>query len=1497
MRENGIENIQKKIKPEKKKWKRIISLVLVILLIIVLLPPIVVSMPFVQTFIVGKISDKLSEQLHTNIRIKSVNITFFNRVRLNGIYVEDTNRDTLMYVSRLDALIGNLPLNGRPLTLNKLRLSDGIFCLRSDSTGTNITKLIRKLKNPDRDDNDDDDDDDENEDESSESAFRITTKSLELKNFRYVMHLNDAPSTEEQPEGIIYKNMSVSDVNLDADRISIKNDTLTFRVNDFSFRERSGLNVRRMIADTGIIRFGKEITFREFRLIDDFSDVRMRNLSLLYNGGREFSDFVNKVKFVVDIYNSRIDFATLGYFAPILNKIPVTANFNGQVTGHIADLRSDDFAMETLDNTYIEGRFSIFGLPDIENTMIFVDLKHLDTRPDNVTAIVEGFTGRKFEGAEILKTFGNVHFNGTYTGFVNDFVSYGYLKSDLGDLEMDILFNNRENSTRFKGELATTGFNVGELAHSSILGQAGFNVMVNGAIKSGKNDIFGKGTVSLLEFNDYRYHNIELEGRLLNQSFDGTVKISEPNLDLDFNGNIDLAGQDGASVFNFDAGLKHVDLAKLKLNQRDTVAIVDANIKANFKASSILDYTGELTVDSLFYHDNQGKIDLGKIVLSSYNRENKNYLELKSGFMDAKYFGQNDLGSFVEQLQYIAQSYIPELFPNKTGQNPVKPEFDYDFEAHIKETKGVTRILIPDLYLEKGTELTAKIDTCSKLNLSLTSDKISYGNNQVSNLKLLCNNDSDSLDINLSGNFDNPLITLNNFNLDNSVSHDKILTSLSFADSVNDSRANLSFVTQFAKDHKSTGKLLTSISMNESDIIFFGQKWNLERTLVKIEDDRFDIDGFNINQRGQKVEISGAVSQNPNDSLKISLTNYRLRGINQYISPSGYRLGGKISGEIELCGLYGTPMIISSIQIDTLVVNSDTIGNIIVGSMWNNDRQRIEVTYRTSYGRNLYTSIFGHIDPISGEIYADIDVKSLKINIIEPLVDEILSDISGMINGTVKIRGTTANPDISGNLSLNNAGLTVNYLQTHYTVNSDIDITGSKISIYNGQIKDVAGNTGTLTMNLTHDYFKNIEFEANANVRNFLCLNTKSNDNPLFYGTAYTSGVVNLMGTPDLLNFLITAETSSNSTLYIPLSSVSQAKEYDFLSFTDNAVDTEQQKEQKEVSEMLSPEKSNMKLKFDLAVTPNSEIQILIDPKVSDILKAKGSGNLKIDVDPSVELFSITGDYSIEEGEYNFTLPNFSIVSRRFSINKGSRIHFNGDIENAELNVTASYKERVSLSALFPGDSLRNYPVECQILITGRMTHPNLKFNVDILNIDPEKKAQFANLVNTDEKMTRQFLALLVFKSFLPEQNFASQDLGTISSMFNASELLSGQLSSLISMFNLPIPLDVNVDYNANAYNSSGSGFGIDVSAQLFDRVILNGSASNSTTSNRSFVGDIEMEVLLGKNENTRFKVFSKSRDYFSDDMESNRNGIGLSYRSQFDKFIDIFRRKNKKKK
>ena len=195
------------------------------------------------------------------------------------------------------------------------------------------------------------------------------------------------------------------------------------------------------------------------------------------------------------------------------------------------------------------------------------------------------------------------------------------------------------------------------------------------------------------------------------------------------------------------------------------------------------------------------------------------------------------------------------------------------------------------------------------------------------------------------------------------------------------------------------------------------------------------------------------------------------------------------------------------------------------------------------------------------------------------------------------------------------------------------------------------------------------------------------------------------------------------------------------------------------------------------------------------------------------------------------------------------------------------------------------------------MTRPTLKFNIDIQDLDPERKAQIQSYINTEEKITKQFLALLVFKTFVPDQDMGNIDLGSTALMSNATELLSSQIGSLISLFNLPVPIDFGLDYSTNSQNSTGNEFELDMSAQIFDRIIINGSAGNNTTSNRDFVGSIEMETLLGKQGNIRLKGFSKPRDYFSDDMDSNRNGVSISYQGQFERFIDLFKRKRKKNK
>lgn len=1476
------ENLEEKIipKPKKKKWKRIFFYFFLFLLAIILIPSIAINIPFVQTLVVKQVSSILSKKLTTTVTVESVNIRFFNRMRLNGVFVEDINKDTLMYVAHLDANVSKLPFRGNTFTVSNLKLSNGVFTLRSDSIATNITQILSNIINKEKDTT------------KAGVKLKLNTESFILEDFRYNMFLYNGLSVEEQPEGIIYKNMSVYDININADRITIKDDTLKFRVNKFSFKERSGLHMQQLTVDSAYIHFGYDVTLRGVRMIDEFSDIQMRNLSMKYNGGEEFKNFINNVKFDIDAHNSFISFTTLGYFAPVLSRVPATIRFNARITGPIANMRSDNFTVQSLDKTFINGRFSMSGLPDINSTIIYADLNRLTTYPKDVLTLVTGITNNDFGNfRENLAEFGDITFNGTFTGFINDFVANGYLRSELGNLRMDMKLNNANTTAGLKGNLAAINFNAGKFLKTPLLGHTNFNFMVDGKIRPGQNDISGKGVISSLVVNEYNYQNIEVEGRLVNQAFDGVVKISEPNIDLDFNGKINLAGDERfhTPIFDFDADIRHLDLVKLNVNKRDTIGIVKAKINANFMASNIFNYVGELKVSNLYYKDNTGDIDLGDITLISFNNNQRNYLELKSAFADALYYGQNDLGGFINQLEYTLYRSLPQLLAKQPQIEPynITPRLNYSLKANVKDSRGIARVILPGLHIHEGTELNIKIDTLSQINLELNAKEIGYKNNTAANLNIKSNSINDTLNLNIAGNFYVSGINIPNLNVHNILENNTINTNLSFLDTVNNSSGNFRFGTTFRRDNSNL--LFTNFDISKSELLYLSNLWNIEPTTAEINKGRFGINGFDFHRNGQHIRVSGVVSEQSTDSLIINIDNYRIQGLNLYTQPRGYNVSGIMSSEIEIRGLYGYPIIIGDLNIDTVLVNNDTLGSVVIGSMWNADEQRVDYTARIYDESSVKTSINGYLIPNTSEINLKGDIYEFNLRYLEPVLADVLSDIEGQTKGELFLKGTLRAPQLSGILTLEEAGMTVDYLKTHYLLNADIDVSNTQINITDGNIRDTKGNTGILNANFNHNNFRNIHFSANANVQNLLSLNTKEQDNPDFYGTAYATGVIGLNGNPKDFNFDITARTNTNSILYIPLNSASEAKELQFLKFvSSDSLSTEQMEEPRK--------KSDISVNFDLAVTPESEIQILIDPKVGDIIKAKGEGNLKINVDPSIGLFSIQGDYTIESGEYNFTLPTFSIISRKFTIDKGSRIHFNGDVNRAVLDVTASYRDRISLSTLFPEDSLAsNYNVVSQILITGYMTNPTLKFNIDILNIDPEKKAQFQSFVNTEEKMTRQFLSLLVLRSFLPEQNLGNQDLGSSTIMANATDILSSQLGSLISMFNLPI--DVNFDYNANSQTNAGSEFGVDISTQIFDRVILNGSASNATHSNRNFVGDFEAEVLLGKQGNTRFKVFSKSRDYFSDDMENNRNGIGISYQSQFDKFIDLFKRKKKKKK
>ncbi len=306
-------------------------------------------------------------------------------------------------------------------------------------------------------------------------------------------------------------------------------------------------------------------------------------------------------------------------------------------------------------------------------------------------------------------------------------------------------------------------------------------------------------------------------------------------------------------------------------------------------------------------------------------------------------------------------------------------------------------------------------------------------------------------------------------------------------------------------------------------------------------------------------------------------------------------------------------------------------------------------------------------------------------------------------------------------------------------------------------------------------------------------------------------------------------------------------------------------------------------------MTTDAEVLLEINKVTGDVIQARGTGLINLGLDPKEDVFSILGDCTVESGSYLFGLQG--IVSKRFQIVPGGTVSFNGDIENTLLNLTASYKTKASLNTLLADTSFvsNRRDVDCQILMSGNLMNPNLNFNIQLDDIDPMTRARVESAMSTDDKIMRQFVALLVSSNFIPEQESGIVNNSNLL-YSNATEILSNQLNNIFVQLN--IPLDVGFNYQPG---QSGDIFDVAISTRLFNnRVVINGNMGNNpyTRNESDLVGNVDIELKLDEKGKFRLKAFSHAADQYSNYLDNTqRSGAGFVYQEEFNTFRQLWQK------
>jgi len=1466
----------------KKRYK----ILIIILLVITIIP---VSGYFtlrnskVQTLLVRKIANELSKNLNAEFTLESVHFTFFNRLILNNILVKDQHQDTLLYAQKLTGYIKSFSRKKKKIEFSRVILDQAQFNLQKDSSNTlNLKFIIDEIKN---------------KKDTTGVKLDLLISSIEMRESFFSLNLN---KPDRKNDGIDFANLALDDLSFQVDEFHILNDTIGFRITDLTFTDKSGFHVDRW--NTFFQICSTSLEFKEVSIITPLSELFAERFIFNYRDYDELRDFTHSVNLDLIINASDLDFHDIAYFSPKLGWLNQNADLSGRITGKISDLKGKNMNIQFSDMTSIVGNFEIDGLPDVNEAFLFVDIKNLTTSVENIEQFEKPESGEKLILPESFKRLEIINFNGNFTGFIDDFVTYGRFTSNLGAISTDLSIRpDTAGYLNFRGRLKTFDFNIGELTNSEkYVGKLNMNAILDGQVQSTKQFIASlEGNIDGIEFNNYDYTNVKIEGDFTEKTYNGSVSVEDPNVKLDFLGLLDFSGE--VPEFDFTANVPRANLFDLNIDKADTSSLLSFLLTANFTGDNVDNMNGDIKLLNLNFNRLGKDLQVYDFTLSADNQVDTSSIKLRTDFVDGDLTGKYEFAYMPASIRSFVTGFIPAIYGSDIDTTGIHLN-KFDFDIRFKNTDKLITFFFPGYSLAEYAHLKGSFDpVMNYLSVEGEAEQVALKGNQFNNL-LFTSEIIDSMfhlnlisdELTLGSNLD-----IQNIHISSTAKDNKLDLTMQWmnVDSLRNEGVLYAF-SDFSRDDGNDQPHI-DISIDPSNIYIKDSLWTIDQSKIEVDSTYIRINDFSVSREDKLLLVSGAISEHEKDTLHIEFKNLLLSSLNAITKTDRIQIDGVINGDADLSGLYHNPLFRSDLEIESLVINDEFLGNSWIISNWDTLNNSLHLHTYAKRGEIVTVDLIGNYSPSTKVIDFALSLDKLRLNVFRPLLRNLASELNGIATGEVSITGTLNEPITNGIITLQKTSFIIDYLQTKYNFTDQFDVKDNIISFKDIQVYDAKGNVAMTSGTLSNQFFRDFVFDITLAPEKFRFLSTREDDNAEFYGTAYGTGIVKITGPPKNLLLDVSARTENGTRFFIPLNPEGDVAAYNFVTFINTGLMDGSDKE----NERYEVDLSGIEMNFDLEVTPEAEVQLVFDSKIGDIIKATGSGNINLLINTLGD-FRIYGDYQIDEGEYLFTLQN--VINKKFNVRKGGTITWNGDPTNANINLQAVYNLRTSLRNLFNDDTYsRRYPVECQLNLSNQLTNPDIQLDILLPTADEETKTMMKNLLNTEEEINKQFLSLLVINSFLPDPNLTtsseSQSRGSdypTAVGVTTSELLSNQLSYWLSQ--ISNDFDIGFSYMPGDEITTNQ-VEVALSTQLLnDRVTINTnldvggeniSSSGSSENTSNIVGDFSVDIKLTQSGKLRMKAFSRANDNRLYELAPYTQGIGLFYREDFNSFDELVNR------
>ena len=1437
-----------------------------------------------QSWITQRIANAIVGDSNIKIEIESVDIELFNKIILNKIYIEDTNSDTLFYVNRLKAEVKSWDTEKQNLFVSSIEIDSSFTNLLVDSNKyLNIHDLTAIFPSDSTD--------------TISSVWNIYSDNLIITNSRFVYN---SFFKENKPYGINYWDLDVNDINLRLTDINIKNDSITFNIDSLSCYDKCGFKLNKLHGKINVCETAVDIN--DLEIITPKSKIFANNYSMKYEYYTAFLNYIYDVRMFADFKNSHVSSKDIEYFAYQLKGINMDVNIEkGKYKGSVDNFRLEHFKLNFGKNSMLAINCNINGLPDLDNTFMFISVDSLKTNRDDITLIkIPPFKNNKhIKLPSLIANLGKIIYRGNFTGLYNDFVSYGKFYTDAGMISTDISLKNASNykNTKLNGSFSTYNLNLDKILNAkSKIGNISLNTSLDGYISSDSVVVKLDGDISKLNILNYPYKNIIIDGTIRNEEFEGLFSVEDSNLVMDFLGVISIDSKN--PKYDFTSDIKYANLYKLNIYKGDSSATISTKMVSQFTGNDIDKMDGRLNIFDLKFKNSEHDINIKEFSFNSHKTDETMQVNIYSDFMDAEIKGQYRLITLYNSIKKMASNYLPTLF-DYSETKAAEFENNFKYSIKFKENKDIFSYFVNNSRIEYGSTISGSINQYeNKITTIANIDTLILNNIVFSDLKLDINTNNDSLIVNLNSD---KIKLNNNYEITNYKIDIKTSKSISdlqmFWDSENGFRNSGDIFAQikFSKNEL-TSNNKTNIDFIPSYFVVNDTIWYLNNFNCKLDTSSISVKEMVINNQEQFLFIDGKISKNKKDTLSCYINDISLSNI---INTFGIDLGinGQLSGEIDISDLYNKIYLNSILAVKGLKFNGAKFGDAEIVSKYNKNANSINIKLANKNTKINKIKLEGNYYLKNNKLDFNLKINKLVSKIAEQYSKVLFEDFRGVVNANIDIKGRISKPIFDGYLVTKKVSMKLNYLETNYNFNDTVWLDKDGFKFRNFVFDDnIIGHKGLINGSITHNNFRDFNFDLNIELDNLKTLNTKENDNDMFYGLAFADGIVDISGNPKNIKIVSSVTTKRNTKIMFPLSNPEEIEDNNYVQFINKGSKLEKK-------DTYKVNLSGIEMLLNISLTPEAKIELIFDEKTGDIIKGNGTGQLELMINKQGNFF-INGEYFINKGNYLFTLRN--IINKKFVIKPGGSIKWSGDIYSAQINADAIYKLKASPYnlTLEPEDKPR-VPVECELNLTKNLMNPNIKFGLNV----PNTSDRITNVLHSmsDDELNKQIIFLLVTSNFYTNPDLVSgSDQPVAGNAFGntTSELLSNQLSNWLSQ--ISDDFDIGVNYHPGDEISSDE-VELALSTQIFnDRVILNGNLGigeyQTRTSESSFAGDFDVEVKVNKKGNLRLKGFNRVNDNVTYKNSLYTQGVGIFYKEDFssveelkDRYLYIIRRELKK--